>query len=211
MKVPQFLAKQLSHPSGFVGKYIMGGLLNKKNIFQNESVFNQLNLRSGDRVLEIGFGGADLLGKIIEQTVDGLAAGVDISDEMVKNACEKFRVQIESGRIEIKKGDVELLPYPASFFNKVCSVNTIYFWPDLPRCFLEINRVLRPGGLLILCYASEEYILKAHLNEKGFLHYSNKELEKELIANGFQRVSIQPGSDKRGEHFVLTAERKAEI
>ena len=49
MKLPQllakqFLSKQLARPTGFVGKHIMGRLLNRTTSSHNALVFDQMNL-----------------------------------------------------------------------------------------------------------------------------------------------------------------------
>ena len=65
MIIRRFLAKKLGHPSGIFGRLLMK-LLNKGNAGMNDFTFQQLDLLSGDAVLEIGFGGGYLLEKIIQ-------------------------------------------------------------------------------------------------------------------------------------------------
>lgn len=43
------------------------------------------------------------------------------------------------------------LPFEAERFDLVTAFETVYFWPDLPKSFREIRRVLRPGGTLLIC------------------------------------------------------------
>jgi len=33
-----------------------------------------------------------------------------------------------------------------NWFDAVTAFETVYFWPDLLRCFREVWRVLKPGG-----------------------------------------------------------------
>jgi ubiquinone/menaquinone biosynthesis C-methylase UbiE len=42
------------------------------------------------------------------------------------------------------------LPFPDGLFDLVTAVETHYFWPDLPADMREIQRVLRPGGTLVV-------------------------------------------------------------
>ena len=62
---PRFIARQLSHPTGFVGR-IMGLLMNRLNAKLNAFVLRQLDLAPSDRVLEIGFGGGVTLPCLIK-------------------------------------------------------------------------------------------------------------------------------------------------
>jgi len=212
MKLPQFLAKQflsrqLAHPSGFLGKYIMGRVLNRSTSAHNSLVLNQLAVQPTDRVLEVGFGGAALLGKIVQQASGGFVAGVELSEVMVANAQVRFRAELTAGRLEIQQGRVESLPYPNAHFNKACTVNTVNFWPDLALCFAELCRVIRPGGRLILGYPAEQAVRDAGLDQRGFLPYSSDELKTALVAQSFVPGLLQSGSDVRGTFWVLTAER----
>ena len=65
MGTPRFVARQLSHPKGFLGR-IFGRLMNRHNANMNAFAIRQLELTSSDRVLEIGFGGGVTLQRLIE-------------------------------------------------------------------------------------------------------------------------------------------------
>jgi arsenite methyltransferase len=212
MKLPQLLAKhllskQLARPTGFVGKYIMGRLLNRTTSSHNALVLNQMNLQHTDRVLEIGFGGGALLEKIFQSTGEGFVAGIEISEEMVVNCTKRFKDLINTGRLEIKQGTVESLPFPDAHFDKACTVNTIYFWSDLNKCFAELFRVIVPGGQFVIGYTADKDVRRAGLDKCGFIPYSTYELKTALEAQGFKPGLLQSGSDKRGDYFVLTAQR----
>ena len=56
MTPPRFIARQLSCPTGLFGG-IMGLLMNRHNAKMNRFAVRQLELKTTDRVLEIGFGG----------------------------------------------------------------------------------------------------------------------------------------------------------
>ena len=137
---PRFIARQLSHPTGFVGR-IMGRLMNRHNAKLNAFAVQQLNLTSSDRVLEIGFGGGVTLPLLIKQA--GFVGGVDRSIDMVKRAKAMFSDAVSSDRAEFRQGAVEALPFEVSSFGKVCTVNTIYFWSSLEAGFSgDLSRAL---------------------------------------------------------------------
>jgi SAM-dependent methyltransferase len=214
LKLPQFLAKrflskQLARPSGFLGKYVMGRLLNRTTSSHNALVLSQMAVRRSDRVLEIGFGGAALLEKIVQNAPEGFVAGIELSEEMVVNGRAHFQDAIATGRLEIVQGTVESIPFPNAHFNKACTVNTIYFWPNLAACFGELFRVLEPGGQLVLGYTADTDVRGAGLDKCGFIPYTTGELKTALVAKGFSPGVLQSGSDKRGTFCVLTAQRAA--
>jgi len=77
---PRFIARQLSHPTGFAG-YVVAKLMNRHNAKMNAFALRQLELTSVDRVLEIGFGGGVALQSLIDKA-DSVSA-VDRSSDAV--------------------------------------------------------------------------------------------------------------------------------
>ena len=150
---PRFIARQLAHPTGFVGR-IMGRLMNRHNAKLNAFAVHQLELTPSDRVLEIGFGGGVNLPFLIKQA--GFVGGIDRSRDMVKRARAIFSGAISAGRADFRQGTVEALPFEVSSFGKVCTVNTVYFWSSLDAGFSEIHRVLSPGGRVVVGFLPKE-------------------------------------------------------
>ncbi len=207
MSLKRFFAEQLARPSGLFGRFVMGRFLNVTTTAHNQLVLKQLAISPADRVLEVGFGGGALLERILRLAPEGSAAGVEISEEMISSARLRFRTQIAAGRVELHLGKVESLPYPDSSFDKACSVNTIYFWPDLALALSEFARVIRPGGLLVLGFVSSDDVRRAGLDQQGFIPYSSDEVAAALTAQGFRPGLLQSGSDIRGKFFAFSAER----
>ncbi|BBL69301.1 class I SAM-dependent methyltransferase [Methanoculleus chikugoensis] len=52
-----------------------------------------------------------------------------------------------AGRVIPVTGDVHCMPIRDNTVSLIVSRGSIYFWEDRPRAFLEIERVLRPGGV----------------------------------------------------------------
>jgi ubiquinone/menaquinone biosynthesis C-methylase UbiE len=127
---------------------------------------------------------------------------------MVANASVRLREWIKTDHLQIHKGNIESLPYPDAHFNKACSVNTIYFWSDLDKCFSELSRVIRPRGKLILGFTDDKDLVGAGLDKRGFLIYSIDDLKAAFTSQKFIPGSLESGSDARGTFYSLTAERK---
>jgi ubiquinone/menaquinone biosynthesis C-methylase UbiE len=64
---------------------------------------------------------------------------------------------VEEGHVEIKHASVSQVPFPDERFNLVTAVEAQYYWPDLPNDMLEILRVLKPGGTLIIIAGSYKH------------------------------------------------------
>lgn len=187
MIIRRFLAKKLGHPSGIFGRLLMK-LLNKGNAGMNDFTFQQLDLLSGDAVLEIGFGGGYLLEKIIQSQLPSRVVGIDPQVDVVNMGNKKFSKAIVRN-LELQQATGENLPYEDNTFTKICTVNTVYFWSDTQMVLKECKRVLQPQGKLIICYNSAEFLEQAKLTQHGFTAYQPEEFESLMASADFVDVS----------------------
>lgn len=159
MTFSKLLAEQLRNPSRITGKFA-AIVWDRRNAALNDVVFDMLDLEPSDRVLEIGFGGGFLLGRISTIVTDGWLARMDVSPAMVPHYSNCFRKRIKERKLGLKCAAAESLPYPSSDFTKLCRTNSIFYWQDVGQAISEIERVLRPGDNLVLCFTSKESLAK---------------------------------------------------
>ena len=205
MLIRSFLARQLGRPSGIFGRLVMK-LLNRGNAKMNDVTFAQLNLQPQDSVLEIGFGGGYLLEKIAASQIPSFIAGIDPQADVLQIGEKKFKKQIERKYIELKQASSENLPYEDKTFNKICTVNTIYFWSDPKSVLAECYRVLKSQGKLVICYNSSAFLEKTKLTQHGFKTYEPNELESLMQNSGFTNVSTatSDGGTSNGLFYCTT-------
>ncbi len=108
-----------------------------------EPTLELMNLQPSDNVLDVGCGAGWLSRVIARHVPEGRVVGMDISDEMVRRA---RRANLELGNTVFVVGGVDEIPWEGSFFDKVISVESAYYWPDPAKGLREIFRVLREGG-----------------------------------------------------------------
>lgn len=147
MGLMQTISRQLSEPSGLGGR-IIARLMNRGNASLNARAIEHLSLTPEASVLEIGFGGGATLPLLLGQA--DRVAGFDRASDMVEAATSRHPEDIASGRLRVDAGDVHALPYADGEFDRILTVNTVYFWPDLHGAMDEIRRVVGPGGELVV-------------------------------------------------------------
>jgi SAM-dependent methyltransferase len=203
----KLIARQVAHPTGWFGRFYIAGWLNKANLAMNEFTLQLLSTSSEDRILEIGFGGGDLLEKILSTKSSEYVAGVDLSIDMVNVVGRRLRRYIQSGRAEVRSGDIEALPYANREFTKVCSVNTLYFWRNPSVALAECHRVLRPGGEILLCFNSREALEAWPSPKYGFRLYDLMEAENLLKTSGFTSIKAASAHDSQGLFYCVSGLR----
>ncbi len=205
MIIRSLLAKQLGYPSGIFGRLVMK-LLNKSNAEMNDLTFTKLNVQPGDFILEIGFGGGYLLDKIVTSRIPSLIVGIDPTIDVIKMGNKKFKQLIAQKYIELKQASAETLPYDDCYFDKICTVNTIYFWSDPKSALDECNRVLKLNGKLVISYNSSAFLEKTKLTQHGFKTYEPENLELLMQSSGFTDIStISADGGTSNEVFYCTS------
>ncbi len=140
-------------------------------------VIDLLGIQPNDGVLEVGFGpgvGIELLSK---SALAGSVAGVDSSQEMVDQSTVRNAKAIESGRVDLRLGSVENVPFEDNIFNKVVAIDSMQVWPDAVAGLRELRRGMKPGSRSAL----------------GFTPYSGQSkngLPEVLTGAGFSEVNV---------------------
>ena len=172
------MARQYANPNGLFGRFITTRLLNRANKKSNEAILNALNIAPGDRVLEIGFGGGDLLFRIASELPVEELVGVEKSKVLVDNAEDKISKLDFPCTIKVVNGAIENLPCPNNYFNHIVSVNTLYFWQNIEHCADEIARVTIPGGKIVLGFSAGEQLIDQGYAEQGFRFYHSEDIHQ---------------------------------
>ena len=118
-----------------------------------EATLQRVQLGSQQSLLDVGCGTGLLLARLLAQVPDARLAGVDLSPGMVAQA----RARLPS-TVPILVGDAEALPFPANSFDVVVSVSSFHFWPRPSRGLVELRRVLRPSGCLVITDWCDDYL-----------------------------------------------------
>lgn len=177
----KYIASQLGNPTGWTGKMLTRFLnvLNRKLYRRVECL---LDIREGEQVLEIGFGNGRLIGRLCRRFSPGLICGIDISADMVDEARRFNRVFVKKGRVELMCGDVVHLSFPDACFDKIYTINTLYFWTEPLNGFSEIKRVMKPGAMFLLVGYEKEWLDQLPYTHYGFHKYSEEAI-RDMVEN----------------------------
>lgn len=188
------LLEQLGRPSGLTGRLVLWRL-NRANGGMNAAVLAALAPGEDERVLEIGFGGGALLARVLAETKAGPITGVDIATLAVRSAARRFAEAVAAGRLELVQGGERSLPFTDAAFDKVCCVNVIYFWRDVPMMLGEVRRVLAAGGRFVVGYNEQA---------PGGEMFTPERVERALAAAGFVVERSEAGSDRANARYYCT-------
>ena len=130
-----------------------------------------------------------------------------MSKTMVEMAKEINHDLIEDGRVTLTEGIVSELPCYGDYFDKIFTVNTIYFWPQPRKDILEVYRVLKKGGTLAIGVRSKDAMENFPATKFGFNLYNIKDIEKLLIDAGFEIISSVQKDDSVGDAVCVLAKK----
>lgn len=162
-----------------------------------------LDIQGDDVILDVGCGGGININRMASQAKK--VYGVDYSIESVKLSREVNSEYIHQGKVEILEGNVQALPFEDESFDIVTAFETIYFWPDIEKCFGEVKRVLKPGGIFLIgmeSNGSDNMVMK--LSEKliDMTVYNDEEVTGFLENNNYSDVTVYLRDAKNRQEIV---------
>ena len=206
MEIPasvEELNSQYRRPSGKLGRKI-GGEMARDHLPENLWTVARLDPRPSERILEIGFGPGVAIAELAKVVTSGLVAGIDFSETMVEEASARNAAAIQAGLVDLRYGDAAELPFADASFDKAYSIHSIYFWPRPLDALRELQRVLKPGGMLVITMLpKDKWPANAPGSPLAFgtaecIPYFGSELEEMMIAAGFHSTRIEADEPSAG-------------
>lgn len=185
----KLLASQLKHPSGEKGIEI-ANMMNETNIGMTKHAIGCLNIKEGDIVLELGHGNGGHIAYLLQQAEKLTYYGLEMSALMNAEAHRINETFVERDQALFYLYDCITIPFADNFFDKIFTVNTIYFWSNPVKLLEELHRVIKPGGILCITFALKSFMEQLPFTKVEFELYDEAKIKSLIAASDFELVDI---------------------
>ncbi len=187
------LANQLGNPEGELG-IAVGKQMHKSNIGMILTAFQLLTINHNDHVLEIGHGSCAHLNEIMSTNRDFHYYGLELSQTMCEEAKKINQNVLDKADFYLFDG--QKFDFADATFDKIVTINTIYFWRDPDFFIQEIYRVLKPHGKLCITFANKSFMKNLAFVDEGFQLYDPEEVVRMGSNNNFTNYVIESKREK---------------
>lgn len=188
-KFTEYIGSQFGNPHGFVGK-ICCIIMNIINNAMYRNTVSMIDIKQGEKILDIGYGNGFLLQSIYKKVKADLY-GIDISEDMKNEASRRNATAAENGQLFLEVGDCCDLSYEDDTFSAVTSINTVYFWSDTEKGLSEINRVMKTGASFYNVVYTKKWLDTLSYTKKGFKKFEPDELVEIGHRAGFEKAEVR--------------------
>lgn len=191
----QAIASQLKHPTGEKG-IEMANMMHETNINMTCHSIQNLNIAAANKILELGHGNAAHLEFVMQQAEKVTYYGLEMSELMFQEARQINRNYVSQKQAFFSLYDGNAIPFQDSFFDKIFTVNTIYFWQEPEKFLLEIYRILKPDGNFCLTFAEESFMKQLPFTAYEFTLYSTEKVQQLIEKTAFKIVYTETLTEK---------------
>lgn len=200
------IGAQFRKPRGMTGKWL-GRLMNLQHVALTGWVFDFLDIKPGDSVLDIGCGGGMAMKRLSGIVGDGFVAGIDHSEVMVRESIRNNKAGVRTGNISIQQGCATEIPFEDNFFDAAVAIESFYFWPEPLAGLKEVHRVLKSNGTVAIAFEvhkeGEHREKNINISKKmEFPIYSGEEMMAMLEEAGFSQTKFDYKPYKSGQGWL---------
>lgn len=166
-----------------------------------------MTLRAGRRFLDLGTGTGVLIPYLIEAVgQSGLVVALDFAEKMVE-ICKTKYSGLSNVKIELQ--NAEELNFPKDYFDAITCFGLFPHLENKQKALLQMNRVLKPGGKLIIVHALSSNEIKVHHHNvcsavANDIMPLEKEMKQLLQNAGFDSSKIE---DEKGCYLCIATKK----
>jgi len=156
------------------------------------------------RILDVATGTADVAIEMTRRLKADKITGLDISAEMLEVGQKKIEKKGLTDIIDLRKGDSENLPFEDNTFDAITVAYGVRNFENLEKGMREMQRVLKPGGQLIVLEFSRPTAFPFKQAFNGYFKYVLPQIgritSKDPHAYRYLYESVQAFPD--GDDFI---------
>ena len=189
------LAHKLGRPADQNGKTLVPSIFEGNWGMILDSVA-ALGIKRKHRILELGPGNGAHLYLLLRQASELKYFGLDISETTVEEAKRLNSTFLASKNALFSCYDGKNIPYVQNLFDRILTVNTIYFWKDPLEFLNELHRVLKPGGKCVISFIEGNCMAEFDFVDDAFTLYDVSKFIRLVAATPFKNIDAQTRSEK---------------
>ena len=140
-----YLMYQSKKPSGFIGLWMMK-IWNRAYLPMVVWSVSQLDHKKRFKaILDVGVGNGASSKYLKKHFPNSQVLGIDISTTAIRAAA-----QLAEPGLFFEVKNVENTDLPVGEFDLITAFQTHFHWSDLTQAFLELKRILKPDGIILL-------------------------------------------------------------
>src|SRR5262245_57385296 len=123
-----------------------------------EKILDSVSLPSSAVCLDLGCGQGRLTVPLAHRYDSGTVIGIDFSAEAI-NSAKRYASELEINNIDYRVGDIHeaVKGWPGASAHVVLMTEVTFFYPRWREDFAELERVLAPGGILVIAFRPQYY------------------------------------------------------
>lgn len=184
---------QTRKPEGFLGRLMLNGM-SFGHARIADWAMSLLNIPEPLEIAELGCGNGRDAGELLKKYPSSKLTAVDYSPLSVEKTKINNAKMLQADRMTVIEGDVSDLKLEAGKFDLATAFETIYFWPELEKCFGQVAKILKAGGYFMIVSESDgEDKITQWFKKRidGMKTYTPQELERILKSAGFSEVKSE--------------------
>lgn len=171
-------------PKGLLG-VVAGKIMEWENKTLNQWGIRHLQIRPGNRILEVGFGPGYSLDYMLDYYRKVEVHGIDISETMTNQAEERLQEEAAAGRVKLMTGDIGQTKLPQQY-DRILTVNNYTLWEDREKGLRNVYESLQPGGRVVIVMQPRE----EDASSQKTYEYS-RFIQKDLRQCGFRKIRVR--------------------
>ncbi|MGL1886765.1 MAG: class I SAM-dependent methyltransferase [Reichenbachiella sp.] len=185
---PLDLGKQLKKPTGEIGLSVADNM-NSTNLKIYDFILSKMEIGDGCEILEIGGGNGKLIPKFFKENENINISAIDFSEDMCSETQNNNKKLIDQGKLLVRCEDSSKMSFEDESFDKILTINTVYFWENIASHLQEMKRVLKTGGLVYIGYRPASSMVNLPFAQEVFEHFKPGQLQSLTEESGFRTVT----------------------